>query len=902
MIEVGQWLGQLGLDQYVELFEQNGIRADVLVDLTDADLRELGISLGDRRRLLKAIAVLREAPPEPPAAGTLPHQGPERRQLTVLFCDLVGSTALSARLDPEDMSEVVREYQACCTNLIERFDGHVAKYMGDGLLAYFGYPQAHENDAERAVHAGLGIAEAVPQLKSRQDTGLQVRIGIATGLVIVGELIGTGTAQERTVVGETPTLAQRLQGLATPGSIVVADGTRRLLGDLFEVEPLGPQALKGFDEAVQPFRVKGVGKAESRFEALHPGSLTPLVGRDQELALLLDRWERAMDGEGQVVLLSGEPGIGKSRIVEALCDRLHDVAHRRLRYYCSPYHQNSVLHPVIQQLERAAGYARADTSEQELAKLEALLTLSTNNVAAVAPLFARLLSISAGDRYPPLNLSPRQQKEKTLEALADQLPGLATVQPVLLIWEDAHWADPTSLELLDLVVDCVQSIPVLVIITFRPEFAARWTGYTHVTPLVLNRLSRKQAATMIQNVTSDKALPHEVFDQIIAKTDGVPLFVEELTKTVLESGLLKDAGNRYTLAGPLPPLAIPATLQDSLLARLDRLAPVKEVAQIGAVIGREFSYELLAAVTAQPPKALRQALADLVKSELVFGHGPPPYASYTFKHALVQDAAYGSLLRSKRQQWHSRIARVLEDRFSEIADTQPELLAHHFTQAGFAEQAVVYWQRAGELAITRSALVEAVAHLTQGLEALKNLPDTVGHQRCELGLQISLGSAIGGTKGLGSPQAGRTWERARELCGALGESTQLPRLLFGQFTFHMARAEFSRAQEAGKELVHAGEAQGDTLAQSNGHFAIGESLFHLGELVQSSRHHNQALALYDPTRHQTLVFVNNHDSRVESLSYLSNALLILGYPDQAQKRSCEALVAAQKLSHPCRAQ
>ena len=779
MIEVRQWLGQLGLDQYVELFEQNGIRADVLVDLTDADLRELGISLGDRKRLLRAIAVLCEPQTEPSTIGTGSategppaeplRRGAERRQLTVLFCDLVDSTPLSTRLDPEDMSEVVREYQTCCTRLIERFDGYVAKYMGDGLLAYFGYPQAHENDAERAVHAGLGIVDAVPQLQSRGVTRLQVRIGIATGLVVVGELIGTGTSQERTVVGETPALAQRLQALATPGSVVVADGTRRLLGDLFEVGALGPQMLKGFDEMAQAFRVKGVGKAESRFEALHPGSLTPLVGRDQELALLLDRWERALDGEGQVVLLSGEPGIGKSRTIEALCERLRDRPHRRLRYFCSPYHQTSALFPVVQRLERAAGFAQADTSEQELAKLEALLALSTSNVTSVVPLFADLLSVSVGDRYAPLDLNPWQQKEKTLEALANQLPGLAAVQPLLLIWEDAHWADPTSLELLDLVVDRVQSIPVLAIITFRPEFVARWTRHTHVTQLALSRLSRKQVATMIENVTPDKALPREVSDQIIAKTDGVPLFVEELTKTVLESGLLKDAGNRYTIAGPPLSLAIPATLQESLLARLDRLAPAKEVAQIGAVIGREFSYELLATVAAQPTGSLRQALEDLVRSELVFGHGPPPHTSFTFKHALVQDAAYWSLLRGKRQQWHAQIARVLEGPSPTSANTPPELLAYHFTQAGLFEEAVAHWQKAGQLAITHSALLEAVVHLTNGLDALEKLPDTVERQRRELDLQVALGSAIAGTKGHGSPEAGRVWERARQLCGALAE-------------------------------------------------------------------------------------------------------------------------------------
>ncbi|MET3591326.1 class 3 adenylate cyclase [Mesorhizobium shonense] len=612
-----------------------------------------------------------------------------------MFCDLVSSTALSARLDPEDMRDVMRAYHNGCASVVARFEGFVAKYMGDGVLVYFGYPHAHEDDAERAVRAGLALIETISAiaLPLPGESKLQMRVGIATGLVVVGDLIGTGAAQETAVVGETPNLAARIQGLAAPNTVVIAADTWRLTGGLFEYRDLGAATLKGFAAPVRALQAVGPSAIESRFEALRAASASmPLIGRDEELDLLMRRWQQAKDGEGRVVLLSGEPGIGKSRVTQEMKERLSGEPHIRLSYFCSPHHGDTPLHPIISQLEHAAGFERNDNAERRLDKLRAILAPSTKDIRQITFLLADLLSIG-GDRYPPMNLNPQRRKERTLEALLEQLAGLAAVRPVLMVFEDVHWIDPISLELLELTVERVPSLQVLLVITFRPEFQSPWTGDAHVTTLALNRLDRWHGAELVNHLTGNKEMPSVVLDQITAHADGVPLFVEELTKTVLESGLLRNAGGRYVLTGPVPPLAIPTTLHASLMARLDRLAPIREVAQIGAAIGREFSYELLAAVVPLTEGTLQEAVERLVHSELVFCRGAPPSATYTFRHALIQDAAYATLLRSRRQELHARIANVLEDRFPETVEMHPEILAHHWSQAGLVEKAAHYAER-----------------------------------------------------------------------------------------------------------------------------------------------------------------------------------------------------------------
>jgi predicted ATPase/class 3 adenylate cyclase len=899
-VDIAAWLRELGLERYGPAFRENEIDWDVLPELTESDLEELGLPLGPRTKLLKAIAGLSaeatavslEAVPSPRRVS----REAERRQLTVLFCDVVGSLELAARLDPEDLREVMVTYHRCAADVVERWGGHVAKYLGDGVVVYFGWPRAHEDDAERAVRVGLDLVEAVREVHAGNGLTLLARVGIATGAVVVGGLIGEGVAQEFTVVGDTPNLAARLRALAEPGSVIVSQATRRLVGGLFELADLGPQRLKGFAEPLPAWRVEGEGRAEGRFEALHGERLTPLVGRDPELALLLERWELAKEGEGRVVLLASEPGIGKSRLVRALRERLGGEPHAHLSYEGLPYHQTSPLHPVVEQLERAAGFVRADTTGAKLGKLEALLARSNAATAEAAPLLAALLSIPAGDRYSPLGLSPQRQKARTLEVLIEWIAGLAAQRPVLVVLEDAHWSDPTTVELFGLMIERVQRLPVLVVITFRPEFQPPWMGRRHVTLLTLNRLSRRDGATMVERVTG-KMLPPDIVGQIVAKSDGVPLFVEELTKAVVESGLLREEADRYELAGPLSPLAIPPTLQDSLMARLDRLAPVKEVAQIGAVMGRDFSYELLAAVADRPEAELHSALDQLVSSELVFRRGVPPGTTYSFKHALVQDTAYQSLLKSRRQQLHTRIIQVLE-RFPATVATEPELLAHHCVQAGLMEQAVDYWIKAGQLSLARSATLEAVAQLSGGLKALRSLPESPEGYRRELDLQVALGRAQLAAKGWAAPETGEAYKRARVLCERLGETRQLFPVLWGLTVFHINRGEPSTGYAIAEEMLRLAKQQDDAAVRVASHRALSAALYHLGEFARTRAHLEQVLALCQVQldRHPPSLYASDH--RVMALSFLPPTLLILGYADQARARHREALAYAREVGQP----
>jgi class 3 adenylate cyclase/predicted ATPase len=904
-VDIGAWLRQLGLERYEQAFRDHDITSAVLPELTDQDLNDLGVSLGHRRLLLKAIraaandqagrrpAESAPAPDTPPQAARRSES--ERRQLTVLFCDLVGSTELSARLDPEDMLEVMQAYRAACADVVGRFEGHVARFLGDGILAYFCWPRAHEDDAERAVRAGLQLIQEVARLEPRAEIRLQARVGIATGHVVVGDVIGEGVSDRDAVSGATPNLAARLQAVAAPGSVVISPSTRQLVGALFELTELGPQRLKGFAEPLMAWRVAGETRAEGRFEARHTVGLTPFVGREEEIALLLRRWRHASDGEGHVVLLSGEPGIGKSRLVRELRARLEDERHVRLLYQCSPHHTTSPLHPLIEQLERAAAFEHDDLVEARLDKLEALLARGTDQLDEAVPLIAALLDLSTEDRYPALDLLPQRQKQRTLEVLVDQLEGLTAEQPVLLIYEDVHWIDPTTQELLGLVIECIQRLRVLAIITFRPEFTPPWSRQPHVSGLALSRLGRRDGAAMVEQVVGDKALPDEVSAQIAAKTDGVPLFVEELTKTVLESGLLSDAGDRYELTGPLPPLAIPSTLHDSLLARLDRLARVKEVAQIGAAIGREFSHALLVAVADRPEAELQAALDQLISAELVFRHGTPPDATYSFKHALVQDAAYGTLLKSRRQQLHARIAKGLEELFPHESEAQPELLAHHCAQAGFAARAIEYWCKAGQHAIARSAMKEAVAHLTAGIDLLHSLPES---QALEPDLQLALGGALAATEGHGMPRTGRTYERAVDLGRSRGRKDILYPAFDGVVTCHFSRGELADAVRLGQDFLTLSRQDDEVAPQIIANMDLGIVLVSRGELYAARHHFDEAISLYDPAGHETLTRIYSYDPMVICQGYLAWVLLALGYPDQAIERSTSSIATARSHQHP----
>jgi predicted ATPase len=648
------------------------------------------------------------------------------------------------------------------------------------------------------------------------------------------------------------------------------------------------------------YRVLSESTARSRLEAVGTTGLTPLVGREQEVGLLRKRWAQVKDGVGQVVLLSGEAGIGKSRLVQVLTEQVATELQAWLTpCQCSPYHQNTALHPMIDLLGRVVlQFEREESPEQKLRKLEGFVVQYGLPLAEAVPLFAALLSIPLGVGYAPLTFSPEQQKQKTLQAFLAIFLRIAAQQPVLFVMEDLHWVDPSTLELLTLLVGQGPTARILALWTFRPDFSPPWTGRSHLTQVTLNRLPRRQAAELTNRVAHGKALPPEVVAQVAAKTDGVPLFVEELTKMVLESGLLQEREDRYALTGPLPPLAIPNTLHDSLMARLDRLAAVKGLAQLAATLGREFSYELLHAVSPWDEDTLRRGLQQLVAAEFLYQRGVPPQAAYRFKHALIQDAAYQSLLRGTRQQYHQRIAQVLEAHFAEIAETQPELLAHHYTQAGLTVQAISYWQRAGQRAIQRSGNLEAIEHLTGGLNVLKTLPDAPERTQQELSLQIALGLPLLATKGMAAPEVERTYARARALCQQVGEIPQLFSVLWGLWWFYEVRGEVQTARELAEELLSLAQRQQDPALLLQAHRAMGQTLYWLGELAPARAHLEQSVALYDPQQHHGLAFQYGEDPRVGCLSFLAHVLWYLGYPDQALARIHEAIPLGQELSHP----
>ena len=909
-MDIVVWLRSLGLGKYEAAFRENEIDETVLQSLTHETLKELGVTAaGHRLKLLDAIAALRtdasgtvpsaDAATTSTATSVPPEDRAERRQVTVMFSDLVGSTALSARMDPEDLREVISAYQKCVAETVQRFGGFIAKCMGDGVLVYFGYPQAHEDDAERAVRAGLELVAAVGALKTH--AALQTRVGIATGLVVVGDLIGSGASQEQAIVGETPNLAARLQGVAEPNSVVIAESTRRLVGNLFDLEDLGAQDLKGITGPVRAWAALRPASVEGRFEAFHASGLTELVGREEELELLLRRWSKARIGEAQVVLVSGEPGIGKSRLTAALLERLATEPHTRLRYFCSPQHTDSALYPIISQMERAAGFAHNDTAQAKLNKLDAVLAQSVT-AKQDAALFAEMLSLPDDGRYPKLDLTPQQRRQKTLEALNTQVDVLSRTNPVLMIFEDAHWIDPTSLEALGRAVDRIKTLAVLLIVTYRPEFKPPWVGQHHVTPINVNRLGQREIAAMIDRVTGNKPLPASVLEDILERADGIPLFVEEITKAVLEAG--DQTAEQAISAIPSSSIPVPATLHASLMARLDRLGSAKAIAQIGAVAGREFSHALLAAVARRPEAELQSALDRLTEAGLLFRQGIPPDATYLFKHALVQDAAYGTLLREAKRALHARIAETLESQFAEIAESQPELLAKHFTEAGLTNKAVNYWSRAGQRSLGRSALAEAVEQLTRAVDLIAALPGTTELRREQIKLQVALANALMHTKGFATPETKAALAQARlliERAEALGEPPEDPLMLFSILYGFWATNYVGHNGDALRELA----SQFLTLAQKQtatgplvvAHRLMGSSFSTTGDVVQGRKHLDKAITLYDRAEHSPLATRFGQDVGVVILSFRSWTVWVLGYPEAAQADIERALKNAREIGH-----
>jgi class 3 adenylate cyclase/tetratricopeptide (TPR) repeat protein len=900
--EIRNWLDGIGLPQYADAFKANDIDLDLLGQVDDQTLKDIGVSsAGHRLRIRNAIAKLSPvstlAKNENAAnAATEPkiQDVAERRRVTVMFSDLVGSTALSARMDPEDLREVISAYQKCVAETARRFGGFVAKYMGDGVLVYFGYPQAHEDDAERAVRAGLELVQAVDRLNS--SASLQTRVGIATGLVIVGDLIGSGEAQERGIVGETPNLAARLQGIAKPNAVVIAKSTRRLLGNLFDLQDLGAQDLKGMEGPVKAWGVLRSSSIESRFEALHAGGMTELVGREEELELLLRRWSKSKTGEGQVVLLSGEAGIGKSRLTAALMERLADEPHTRLRYFCSPQHTDSALYPVIGQMERAAGLVHDHTAQSKLDKLDAMLAQTATSKMASA-LFAELLSLPNDGRYPALNMDPQQRRQKTLEALTAQMEALSRQKPVLMIFEDAHWTDPTSLETFGRVIDVVRSLPVLLIVTFRPEFEPPWSGRAYVTTMTINRLAERNISAMIDGVVGNKLLPANVRQDIIERTDGIPLFVEEMTKAVLEAG--SEGAEHRTFAFTPSPALVPASLQASLMARLDRLGAAKGVAQVGATIGREFSHALLSAVVSKPEPELLAALEHLIATGLLFRQGVPPHANYLFKHALVQDAAYGTLLREPRRALHARIVEVLESKFAEIAEGQPELLAHHCTEAGLTGKAGTLWGKAGQRASERSAFIEAIKHFRRALSQISTMPSTPALRRQEMKLQAALITPLMQVNGYAASETKDAAERAHLLfkkAESLGEAPDDPlvslEVLNAFAAINIAAFNGDAALALAAQLLALAEKRGTTVHLMRAHDAMGLSSYYVGDFSKARRHLDQAVALYEATEHRALF---GQDSLVHALVFRSRTNWMLGYPRAALADAEHALSYARQI-------
>ena len=890
MAQIADWLENLGLAEYAQRFVENDIDYSVLPHLTDQDLKELGVSLGHRRKMLASISEFGEGVEPTPETGaraeTKAEGSAERRQVTVLFCDLVGSTALAVSVDPEHLSALIRRYQDACAGAIGRFGGFVAKFMGDGVLAYFGFPRAFEDAAERAVRAALAITAEVGSIERPGGMRLQTRIGLATGLVVVGEIVGTGIAQERTIVGETPNLAARLQALAAPDTILVSETTRNLLGGLFELDATGVHDLKGFARPVPVWRVRGEAAIESRFAAIRTRGRLPLIGRAYEMGLALDRWRLARLGEGQIVTVIGEPGIGKSRLLEALQEALCSEPHTRVYLQCSPYHSDSALYPLIQHLERAARFAISDSPSARLEKLRGLFSRRIASDPTAIPLLAELLSIPTPEGAAPVSPVPAQRKAAILSLLVDEIIRLGETDPVLLVLEDAHWIDATTLELMTRLTDSTGAARLLAVVAARPEFVPPWQARQHSTLLTLSRLGRAESGELASGIAGSHGLSAETIDAIVAKTDGVPLFVEELTKTVMESAGEEDA-------------VVPATLKDSLMARLDRLGEAREVAQIASVIGRHFTFALLDAIAPSVDAEIEAALVKLTAAGIVFPEGSGLERGFSFKHALVRDTAYESLLLARRREWHERVARVLEDQFSELAATEPELLAYHFGEAGLADSACDYRMRAGDRAVSRSAYKEAIAHFSAGLKLADVLPQPADRARRQLDFLIKLGPALMVARGMGSAEAEDACHRAAEIGETLDDRAAVFKAKWGLWLNANVRRKTGLARDRANELVTLAQRSGDGDQLLEAYHCRWSTALFRGDVTATLDNSRVGVDTYDLTIHRHLgPAFGGHDPGVCAHICRAIALQESGDPKEAQVSGASATALAKTLDHP----
>ena len=891
------WLTTLGLEQYASLFLENEVDFATVQVLTDGDLKELGLPFGPRKRILRAVADLKtanDAPAHvarPTPDGIAAVSDGERRQLTVLFCDMVGFTELASRVDPEILQGVIRRYEDICAVCITRYEGYVFQRLGDGIVAFFGFPLAHEGEAERAVRAGLEIIESLARTVITEVGHLQVRVGIATGVVVV-------SAAERSAVGETMNLAARLQSIAQPGTIVVSEKVHRLAAGAFRYDDLGEKQLKGIAARPRAYAVLGISGIASRFEAATHGGVSPLVGRELEIGTLLDRWQEARDGHGRLVMLNGEAGIGKSRMLSALREHLESMGADTARFQCSPFHVNSALHPSIDALERALNFSRDESTDSRLDKLESLVTGHFGRPREDVPFIADVLSIPTQERYGRVALSARRRKEESMRALVDLTIAAAHARPTLMLFEDAHWADPSSLELLALLIARLDEHPLLVVLTHRPEFHSQWLGLEHVSSMDLNRLKRDESQAIVARLANGKSLPSQLIDDIVHKADGVPLFLEEVTKSVLESGDLTELADRYVYAGSGADMVLPATLRDSLMARLDRVSSVKDVAQIGAVIGREFSYELLAAVAPMLSDTLEQGLDRLTEAGLAFRRGRIPDATYTFKHALIQDVAYDSLLRSRRLELHGAIARALAERSPDVVEHAPELLARHYTAAALDEEAIPYWRRAGELALRRTALPEAIAHLRAGLSCIERLAPSDERDVLELRLRTLLGPAVLAHQGWASPEVGAALEPAWRLAEELDSRESVLPVTYGLWVHNMSAGRLSESMRWAERMLTFAAGTHDENFELCGHRAALASRFWQGDFNRAREHGDAVRRLYVPERHAHIATLTTSDPLAGDGIYRAHYLWMLGYPDQARQIARETAAYVRQLNHP----